>query len=118
MVLIGGLEISKETALCEEYMGRYPVISVSLKGIDAWSYETAYQMAVRVIIDEAAKFYFLLDSEKLNAHAGNAIPSRPEPAACETKARCPGSRPCGLQPFRHQAGGLPLHRRRIPLPGR
>ena len=66
--IFGGLEISKETALCEEYMGRYPVISVSLKGIDAWSYETAYQMAVRVIIDEAAKFYFLLDSEKLNAH--------------------------------------------------
>ena len=63
-----GLEISKETALCAEYMGKYPVLSVSLKGIDAWSYETAYQMAVRVIIDAAAKFYFLLDSEKLNAH--------------------------------------------------
>ena len=66
--IFDGLEISKETALCEEYMGKYPVVSISLKGIDAWSYETAYQMAVRVIIDAAAKFYFLLDSEKLNAH--------------------------------------------------
>ena len=34
-----GLEISKETAVCEEYMGKYPVISVSLKGIDARNYE-------------------------------------------------------------------------------
>ena len=66
--IFDGLEISKETALCEEYMGKYPVVSISLKGIDALSYETAYQMAVRVIIDAAAKFYFLLDSEKLNAH--------------------------------------------------
>ncbi len=63
-----GLDISKETALCEEYMGKYPVISVSLKGIDARSYETAYQMAVQVIMEAAAKFYFLLDSEKLNEH--------------------------------------------------
>ena len=63
-----GLDISKETALCEEYMGKYPVISVSLKGIDARVYETAYQMAAQVIIDAAAKYYFLLESEKLNEH--------------------------------------------------
>ncbi len=66
--IFDGLDISKETALCEEYMGKYPVISVSLKGIDARSYETAYQMAVQVIIEAVAKFYFLLDSEKLNEH--------------------------------------------------
>lgn len=63
-----GLEISKETTLCQQYMGKYPVISVSLKGVDGRSYETAYQMAVQVMIEAAAKFYFLLDSEKLNAH--------------------------------------------------
>lgn len=44
-------------------MGKYPVISVSLKGIDARTYETAYQMAVQVIMEAAAKFYFLLESE-------------------------------------------------------
>ncbi len=66
--IFDGLEISKETALCEKYMGKYPVISVSLKGIDARTYETAYQMAVRIIIETAAEFYFLLDSEKLNEH--------------------------------------------------
>ncbi len=66
--IFNGLEISKETALCEEYMGKYPVISISLKGIDALHFETAYQMAVRVIVEAAAKFYFILDSEKLNDH--------------------------------------------------
>ena len=66
--IFDGLEISKEASLCEEYMGKYPVVSISLKGIDARSYEIAYQMAVRVIIEAAAKFYFLLDSEKLNDH--------------------------------------------------
>ena len=38
------------------------------RSIDARSYEMAYQMAVQLIIDAAAKFYFLLDSEKLNTH--------------------------------------------------
>ena len=66
--IFDGLEISKEASLCKEYMGKYPVVSISLKGIDARSYETAYQMAVQVIIEAAAKFYFLLDSEKLNDH--------------------------------------------------
>ena len=66
--IFDGLDISKETALCEEHMGKYPVISVSLKGIDARVYETAYQMAAQVIIEAAAKYYFLLESEKLNEH--------------------------------------------------
>ena len=66
--IFDGLDISKETALCEEHMGKYPVISVSLKGIDARVYETAYQMAAQVIIDTAARYYFLLESEKLNEH--------------------------------------------------
>ena len=66
--IFDGLDISKETALCEEHMGKYPVISVSLKGIDARVYETAYQMAVQIIIEAAAKYYFLLESEKLNEH--------------------------------------------------
>lgn len=66
--IFDGLEIAKETALCEEYMGKYPVISISLKGVDARSYETAYKMMVRVVIEAAAKFYFLLDSKKLTDH--------------------------------------------------
>lgn len=63
-----GLEISKETAFCRDYMGKYPVVSVSLKGIDARTYETAFQMAVQMIMDTAAASYFLLASEKLNEY--------------------------------------------------
>ena len=70
--IFDGLDISRETAFCEEYMGKYPVISVSLKGIDARSYEIAYQMAAQIIIEAAAKFYFLLESEKLNEHDKSA----------------------------------------------
>ena len=66
--IFDGLEISKETALCEKYMRKYPVISISLKGIAARSYEAAYQMVVQLITETAAKFYFLSDSKKLNCH--------------------------------------------------
>ncbi len=40
------LEISKESSLCEEYMGKFPVILVSLKGVNAGTYENACDMAV------------------------------------------------------------------------
>ncbi len=66
--IFDGLEIEKETVLCEQYMGRYPVVAVSLKGMDAYSFETAYQMAVQIIIEAAAKSYFLLESEKLTEY--------------------------------------------------
>ncbi len=70
--IFDGLEIEKETVLCEQYMGRYPVVAVSLKGMDAYSFETAYQMAVQIIIEAAAKSYFLLESEKLTEHDKSA----------------------------------------------
>ncbi len=63
-----GLKISKETALCEAYMGKFPVISVSLKGIDAGSYETARAMAVRMVNEEASRRQYLLESEKLTPY--------------------------------------------------
>ena len=36
--LFDGLAISKETALCEEYMGKFPVIFISLKGVDGLTF--------------------------------------------------------------------------------
>lgn len=65
--LFDGLEISKNRELCETYQGKFPVISISLKGIDAQNYEVAREMAVSVICEEAKRFQFLLDSEKLTA---------------------------------------------------
>lgn len=64
--IFDGLEISKETTLCKEYMGKYPVISISLKGIDALNFETAFERAVLLMRRAASKVYYLLDSDALN----------------------------------------------------
>ena len=45
--LFDGLLISRETALCEEYMGKFPVVFVSLKGVDGLRFEDAYGMLRR-----------------------------------------------------------------------
>ena len=60
------LNISKETALCEEYMGKYPVVSISLKGIDARNYELAFQMAIQILKRVPAKVQYLLESDALS----------------------------------------------------
>lgn len=62
------LQISQETELCEEYMGEYPVVSISLKGVNEQTYEKAVRMAVQVIKGEARKFQFLLESERLTEY--------------------------------------------------
>ena len=67
-----GLQITKEHALCEEYMGKYPVISVSLKGINAENYEKSCAMAVQVICGEARRFQYLLESDKLTGYDKDA----------------------------------------------
>ncbi len=64
--IFNGLEILKETTLCEEYMGKYPVISISLKGIDALNFETAFRMAARAVRRSASKVQYLLESGALS----------------------------------------------------
>lgn len=66
--IFDGLEISKDTKLCEEHMGKYPVIFVSLKGINAGSYDTAFRLAVETIKGVAKKAKFLETSDKLDDH--------------------------------------------------
>ena len=61
-------EISKEVSLCEEYMGKFPVILVSLKSMNAATYEKACDMAVQVINGEARRFQYLLESERLTPY--------------------------------------------------
>lgn len=62
------LAISGETEICEKYMGKFPVVSISLKGINGESYEKACAMAVQVIQSEARRFQYLLESERLTAY--------------------------------------------------
>ena len=63
--LFDGLRIAEESTLCETYMGKFPVISISLKGIDAADYETARNLMVKVVNEEARRFQFLTESNRL-----------------------------------------------------
>lgn len=65
--LFNGLKISKEKELCEKYMGKFPVISISLKDVEGSDYDVARTLLCSVIGNEALRFYELLKSSpKLN----------------------------------------------------
>ncbi len=66
ITLFDGLEISKEKELCEEYMGKFPVISITLKGATGESFEDAKVMLRRIIGKEAMRFRFLLESDRID----------------------------------------------------
>ncbi len=63
--LFDGLEISKETQLCEEYLGKFPVISITLKGATGRTFDEAKSMLRRLIGKEAQRFQVLIQSDKL-----------------------------------------------------
>ena len=65
--LFDGLHISQNTELCEKYMGKYPVIAISLKGVDADSYTKAKAQIIKIINREARHHRFLLKSENLDS---------------------------------------------------
>ena len=67
--LFDGLAISKETALCEEYQGKFPVVFVSLKGVDGLTFEDAYGMLRRIIRAEVSRLQMLLNSERISEDA-------------------------------------------------
>ena len=64
--IFDGLEISEEKELCEEYMGKFPVISITLKGATGENFEEAKVMLRRIIGKEAMRFRFLLDSDRID----------------------------------------------------
>ena len=64
--LFEGLEISKEAALCEAYMGKYPVISISLKGVDGRSFQEACGALRTIIGMEAIRLQVLKNSSELS----------------------------------------------------
>ena len=70
--LFDGLKIMDEHALCEEYMGKFPVISISLKSVDGLDFRTALAALKTVIGNEAIRFQFLKESGKLSAEEKEA----------------------------------------------
>ena len=65
--LFNELYISQNAELCEKYMGKYPVIAISLKGVDADSYTKAKAQIIKIINREARRHRFLLKSENLDS---------------------------------------------------
>lgn len=63
--LFDGLAISREKEICEQYMGKYPVISISLQSADKNDYQKAERAVLEEITREARRFEFLLNSDKL-----------------------------------------------------
>ena len=64
--LFEGLKIAEERELCEKYMGKFPVISISLKSVDGLNFQTALAALKTVIGNEAKGFRFLLESPFLD----------------------------------------------------
>ena len=65
--LFTGLYIAKNEKLCEAYLGKYPVISISIKDVDGFTFDKAMYSLAEVIANEAGRFLYLLDSDKLTA---------------------------------------------------
>ena len=63
--LFDGLKIMQDKELCEKYMGKFPVISISLKDVDGRDFESASAALRTIIGNEAARFRFLNSSDRL-----------------------------------------------------
>lgn len=63
--LFDGLHISQRRDLCDEYMGRFPVVSLTLKGVDGLTFEKAKNKLLKLVALEADRFDFLKNSDKL-----------------------------------------------------
>ena len=63
--LFDGLYISEKQTLCEQHLGKYPVIFLSLKGVEGLNFSEAKRRCIQLIRREAERFYYLKDSEKL-----------------------------------------------------
>ena len=66
--LFEGLYIAENKALCDEYMGKYPVIFLSLKSVEGLNFEAAKYRITELIGREAQRFDFLLESDNLSDH--------------------------------------------------
>ena len=63
--LFDGLHILQRKDLCDEYMGRFPVVSLTLKGVDGLTFEKAKNKLLKLVALEADQFDFLKNSNKL-----------------------------------------------------
>ena len=65
--LFDGLYISQNKKFCEEYMGKFPVVFLTLKGVEGITFEEAKASLAELVAAESRRFKFLLNSDKLDA---------------------------------------------------
>lgn len=65
MTLFNGLHIMQRKDFCDEYMGRFPVVFLTLKGVDGLTFEKATNKLIKIVALEAERFIFLKNSDKL-----------------------------------------------------
>ena len=63
--IFDGLVVSNDKVICDRFMGQYPVVFISLKGVDGLDFKTAHEALCQIIVDEAARLRFLVDSDKI-----------------------------------------------------
>ena len=71
--IFDGLAISREKALCEMYMGKFPVVFLSLKGVDGLTFEDAYGMLRLLLRTEMLRMDFLKDSPRIPEKEKNSF---------------------------------------------
>ena len=69
--LFDGLYISQNEKLCKEYLGKFPVVFLSLKNVDGLTFDEAKYQLAELIGMEAERFHYLLESEKLTENEKN-----------------------------------------------
>lgn len=67
-----GLKVAQEKELCEAHMGKYPVVFISLKGVDGLTFEDAYERLRQLIRDEAFRLNILRESDKIDEEERSA----------------------------------------------
>ena len=64
--LFDGLAIAEERELCETYMGKFPVVFLSLKSVEGLTFEDAYEMLRRILRAEMLRMSFLEESDRIS----------------------------------------------------
>ena len=64
--LFDGLAIAEERELCETYMGKFPVVFLSLKSVEGLTFEDAYEMLRRILRAEMLRLSFLAESDRIS----------------------------------------------------
>ena len=70
--LFNGLKVSREKELCEEYMGKFPVISLTLKNVEGLNFESARKSLKNTLGMEAWRLSALAESSRLTEEEKNS----------------------------------------------